>query len=65
MGYYYYFKRDDPVTITSGSYQGCTGIVESAVFQTTVDQPGERTPGYLVVLDNEGVVTVRWDQLRS
>jgi len=65
MGYYYHFKRGDPVTIISGSYQWCTRIVESAVFQTTVDQPDERAPGYHVVLDSGPVVTVRWDQLCS
>ena len=65
MGHYYRFKRVDAVTITSGSYQECTGTVDSAVFQRTVDQPDEYSPGYHVVLDNGEVVTVRWDQVRS
>jgi hypothetical protein len=65
MGYYYHFKRGDPVAITSGKYQGCKGIVESAVFQTTVDQPDERAPGCHIGLDSDPVVTVRWDRLRS
>ena len=59
MGHYYRFKRGDRVIITTGSYQGCTGIVDSAVFQRTVDQPDEYAPGYHVVLDNGAVVTVR------
>ena len=65
MGHYYSFKRGDSVTITSGSYQGCTATVDSAVFQCTVDYPDEYAPGYHVVLDNGVVVTVRWDQVSS
>ena len=55
----------DRVIITTGRYQGCTGFVDSAVFQRTVDQPDEYAPGFHVVLDNGEVVTVRWDQVRS
>ena len=51
MGNYYRFKRDDGVTIVWGRYAGSTGIVDSAVFQRTVDAPDEYAPGYLVVLD--------------
>ena len=65
MGHYYRFKRGDRVIITTGRYQGCTGFVDSAVFQRTVDQPDEYAPGYHVVLDNGAVVTVCWDQVRS
>jgi len=65
MGHYYRFKRGDPVTITIGGYQGRTGTVDSVVFQRTVDQPDEYAPAYHIVLDNEEVVTVRWDQVRS
>ena len=65
MGHYYRFKRGDRVIVTSGSYQGCTGAVDSAVFQRTVDQPDEYAAGYHVVLDNGEVVTVRWDQVSS
>ena len=36
MGHYYHFKRGDRVTIVSGRYRGCTGLVDSAVFQRTV-----------------------------
>ena len=65
MGHYYRFKRGDRVIITTGSYQGSTGTVDSAVFQRTMDYPDEYSPGYHVVLDNGEVVTVRWDQVRS
>ena len=37
--------------------------MDSAIFQKTVDYPGEYSAGYHVVLDGERVVTVRWDQL--
>ena len=65
MGHYYRFKRGDRVIITSGSYQGCRGTVDSAVFQRPVDQPDEYAPSYHVALDDGEVVTVRWDQVRS
>ena len=57
------FKRGDRVTITTGSYQGCTGVVHSAVFQRTTDHPDEYAPGYHIVLDSGPVVTVRWDEV--
>ena len=41
MGHHYRFKRGDPVTITSGRYQGHGGIVHSAVFQPTADYSDE------------------------
>ena len=63
MGHYYRFKRGDAVTIISGSHRGYTGVVDSAVFQRTVDAPDEYAPGYHVLLDTGPVVTVRWDQL--
>ena len=65
MGHYYRFKRGDAVTITSGRYSACIGVVDSAVFQRTVDRPDEYSPGYHVVLDSGSVITVRWDQLRA
>ena len=34
----------------------------SAVFQKTVDYPGELSNGFQVVLDTEEVVIVRWGQ---
>ena len=63
MGHYYRFKRGDRVAIISGRYAGRRGVVDSAVFQTTVDWPEEFAPGYHVVLDTGRVVTVRWDQV--
>ena len=64
MGHFYGYKRGDRVTITWGQYKGVKGLVASAVFQRTVDQPDQYTPGYHVILDIGLVVTVRWDQLR-
>ena len=64
MSHYYRFKRDDPVIIGSGRYKGHTGVVGSAVFQRSVDYPDDQHPGYHVVLEDERVVTVRWDQRR-
>ncbi len=64
MGHCYGLKRGDQVIIVSGQYAGFTGIVESAVFQRTVDYPEEYARGHHVVLDDGGVVTVRWDQFQ-
>ena len=41
----------------------CGGIVDSTVFQQTVHYPGEYSAGYHAVLEDEMVVTVRWDQV--
>ena len=49
----YSFKRGDPVTIVSGRYKGHTGVVDSVVFQETVDYPDDQHPGYHVVLEDE------------
>jgi ribosomal protein L24 len=64
MGHYYRFKRGDTVIIVSGRYKGHWGVVDSAVFQRTVDYPEEVAPGNHVVLDDGMVVTVRWDQVK-
>ena len=37
----YRFKRGDRVAIVWGRHKGATGVVESAVFQRTVDYPDE------------------------
>ena len=63
MGHNYHFKRGDPVIIISGSCKGHKGVVDSAVFQRTVDYPDEYAPGYHVLLDDGTVVTMRWDQV--
>ena len=62
---YYRFKRGDPVTVVSGRYKGHSGVVDSAVFQRSVDYPDDQHPGYHVVLGSEPrkVVTVRFDQV--
>jgi hypothetical protein len=56
----YRFKRGDPVRILG---TGAVGVVDSAVFQRTIDYPNEYAAGYHVVLDYERVVTVRWHQV--
>ena len=63
VGHYYRFKRGDRVAIISGRHEGATGVVESGVFQGTVDYPDEFAPAYHVVLDDARVATVRWDQV--
>jgi hypothetical protein len=63
VGHYYRFKRGDSVTIIWGRYAGATGVVDSAVFQRTVDFADDYAPGYHVVLDTGPVITVRWDQV--
>jgi ribosomal protein L24 len=63
MGHHYHFKRGDPVIIVSGRYKGCTGVVDSAVFQHTVDSPEEYRPGYHMVLDDGTLVTVGVEQV--
>jgi hypothetical protein len=63
MGQYYSCKRGDQVTIISGQYWGSRGVVDSAVFQRTVDYPEEYSAGYHVILDSGPVITIRWDQV--
>ncbi len=56
-------RRGDRVTITIGKYAGRTGIVESNVYQKTVDYPGEWSNGFQVMLDSGELVNVRCDQV--
>ena len=65
MSHFYRFKRGDPVTIVSGRYKGHTAVVDSAVFQRTVDYPEEHSPGYHVILHTGPWITVRWDQVQA
>ncbi len=65
MGHYYRFKRGDRVIIVSGQRSGMLGVVDSAVFQRTIDHPEDVSPGYHVVLPDNAVVTVRWDQVKE
>ena len=53
MGHYYRFKRGDRVVIVSGQRSGVLGVVESAVFQRTIDYPEDCSPGYHVVFPGE------------
>ena len=41
------------------------GVQEANVYQQTVDYPDEFSNGYDVMLDNEKLVTVRWDQVKE
>ena len=59
----YHFKLGDHVRIQLGRYAGLMDIVESAVFQRTVDYPNEYAAGYHVVLEDVRVVSVRWDRV--
>ena len=51
------------MTIISGLLNGATAVVESAVFQRTVDHPDEFAAGYHVVLADGWVNTAGWDQV--
>ena len=50
-------QAGDRLTIISGRHKGATGVVDSAVFQRTVDYPDEYGPGYNVVPDDWTVKT--------
>lgn len=52
VGHFYKFKRGDQVVIVSCGFKGCSGVVESAVDQRTVDYSDEYVAGYHVVLDD-------------
>ncbi len=55
-------RRGDRVRITTGTYAGHRGTVESNVYQRTVDYPDEWHNGYHVMLDSEVLVMVWWEQ---
>ena len=59
------FARGARVTINSGRFAGHHGIVDSNVFQKTVDYPEEYARGYHVALEDGKTVTVRWDQVHA
>ena len=61
--HYCRFKRGGSVYIPRGRYAPAVDIVDSAVLQHTVHYPGEYSAGYHAVLEDEMVVTVRWDQV--
>ena len=61
----YKYRRGVHVVIVSGAHKGSFGVVESLVFQRTDDYPDDYDAGYHVVLEVGGMVTVRWDQVKS
>ena len=61
MGYFYRYIRGDRAVIVFGKRAGVLGVVDSAVFQRTLDYPDDYSPGYHVILVDDAVVTVRWD----
>ena len=65
MGHYYRFRRGDRVVIVSGRRAGMLGVVDSAVFQRTIDHPEDVSPGYHLMLADDVVITVRWDQVQK
>ena len=52
MGHFYGYKGGDVLTIVSGRYQGCTGVVDRALTDSHV------------AVDTRPVVTVRWERWR-
>ena len=59
MGHFYRYIRGDRVVIVFGKRAGVLGVVDRAVFQRTLDYPDDYPPGYLVILVDDAVVTVR------
>ena len=51
----YRFKLGDRARIQWGRFASRMGVVDSAVFQRTVNYPNEYAAGYHVVLDDERV----------
>ena len=47
------------MVIVFGKRAGVLGVVDSAVFQRTLDYPDDYTPGYHVILVDDAVVTIR------
>ena len=65
MGHFYQYIRGDRMVIVFGKRAGVLGVVDSAVFQRTLDYPDDYSPGYHVILLDDAVVTVRWDQVKG
>ena len=53
LGHHRRFKRGDRVTPSWGRYKGAVAVIDSAVFQLTVDWPDEYAPGFHVAVDEE------------
>ena len=58
-------RRGNMVKITTGKYVGHTGTVKANVHQRTVDWPEDFYDGFHLILDNEELVTVRWEQVEQ
>ena len=56
-------RRGDRLKITNGKYAGQLVTIESKVYERTVDYPDEYLNDFNVMLDTEGLVTVRWEQM--
>ena len=59
------FGRGDKVRITSGEYTGYIGTVESIVAQMKVGDQWITETGYHIALDNEGLATIKWDEVEA
>ena len=57
--------RGDRVIIPTGKYSGHRGTVDSNVHQPTVGFPDEFANCYHAMLDRDGLVTVRWNEVVS
>lgn len=57
--------RGTQVRITTGRYAKMSGIVDSNVYGTMVDSPGEISMGYGVILDDGEWVMVQCHQVRT
>ena len=57
--------RGTKVRITNGRYAKKAGIIDSNVYATMVDFPGEVSMGYGVILEDDEWVMVRPNQVRT
>ena len=65
MGHFYRYIRGDRAVIVFGKRAGVLGVVDSAVFQRILDYPDDYPPGYRVILVDDAVVAVRWNQVKG
>ena len=56
-------RRGDRLKITHGKYAGQLVTIENKVYERAVDYPDEYLNDFNVMLDTEGLVTVRWEQM--
>jgi len=56
-------RRGDRLKITNAKYAGQLVTIENKVYERTVDYPDEYLNDFNVMLDTEGLVTVRWEQM--